>query len=286
MTVALAVALTAVAWGAAWQTEHPTVTVTFLDVGQGDAILIQGPARTVLVDGGGLRDVAPEQYDIGRAVVLPALMLAGVRSLDALVLSHADDDHAAGAVAVVEQLPVGLLLEPDLPSPALGYERLRAAAARRRVTRVAARTAQVMHLGAGARLYVLHPPSRRVLGTGSDLNNNSVVLKLVFGEVAFLFLGDLEDEGEAVLVHAGHNLRSTVLKVSHHGGATSTTAAVLEAVAPTLAVISVGANPFGHPSEPVLDRLRARGVMVLRTDVSGAVTVRTDGRRLWVTTFR
>ncbi len=286
LTVAGLLVAAALAWGAAWQGAHPWLTVTFFDVGQGDAILIQGPERTVLVDAGGVRGAVPERSDVGREVVLPALLLSGVQRLDALIVSHAHDDHAAGARAVVEQLPVGLFLEPELPSFALGYQRLLIAAQRRGVRRTAARAGQTMQLGGGAMLYVVHPPMPRVGGTQSDLNNNSVCVKVQFGGVSFLLLGDMEGEGEAALLQAHHDLRSTVLKVPHHGGAASTTPALLEAVQPRLAVISVGENTFGHPSGAVLKRLQERRIRVLRTDVSGAVTVRTDGRRLWVDTFR
>ena len=286
LTIAALLLAAALAWGGAWRNTHPTLTVTFLDVGQGDAILIQGPERTVLMDAGGVRGADPDRSDVGREVVLPALLLAGVRRIDALILSHAHDDHAAGAVSVVGQVPVGMLVEPELPSPALGYQRLLLAAEWRNVPRVAARAGQVMRLGGGALLYVLHPPLPRVGGTEADLNNNSVIVKVVFGSVSFLLTGDVEDTGETALLQSHPDLRSTVLKVPHHGAATSTTAALLDAVRPQLAVISVGENTFGHPSGAVLRRLEKRGVRVLRTDVSGAVTVRTDGRRLWVDTYR
>jgi competence protein ComEC len=125
-------------------------------------------------------------------------------------------------------------------------------------------------------------------GTEADDNNNSLVLRLVWEGARFLLAGDLEAEGEHLLLTSHASLAATVLKVAHHGSSGSSTEAFLEAVAPRYAIISVGAdNRFGHPHGPVLDRLAALGeVVVLRTDRVGTVEFETDGQRLWVRTER
>jgi beta-lactamase superfamily II metal-dependent hydrolase len=124
------------------------------------------------------------------------------------------------------------------------------------------------------------------LATSDDANNESLVMKLTWGDVSFLLTGDIEDEAEDRLVRSGVDLRSTVLKVAHHGSATSSTAAFVEAVQPELAVVSVGANnPFGHPVASVVDRLAAESA-VLRTDEHGTIDISTDGNRVWVETAR
>ena len=124
-------------------------------------------------------------------------------------------------------------------------------------------------------------------GTAADLNNNSVVLRLVYGGVSVLFAGDLETEGERQLLARRLPVRSTVLKVPHHGGDTEAMPEFVRAVRPELAVISVGRdNPFGHPSPAVVERLRAVGARVLRTDIAGAVTVSTDGRTWKAAAYR
>jgi competence protein ComEC len=125
-------------------------------------------------------------------------------------------------------------------------------------------------------------------GTQADANNNSVVLRLVWGQASFLLTGDIEAEAEHLLLDSGQHLPSGVLKVAHHGSGGSSTAEFLDAVNPLYAVISVGAdNRFGHPQEAVLDRLAQMGdVEVLRTDEQGTVKFATDGHRLWVQTER
>jgi len=148
------------------------------------------------------------------------------------------------------------------------------------------RAGQVIRLGPEVQAFVLHPGLPWISGSSSDLNNNSVVIRLVYRRVSFLFTGDIEAEAEQALLAREADLSSTVLKVGHHGSQTSTTEEFLEAVSPELAVISVGEdNRFGHPSQEVVDRLRDQGVEVLRTDLGGAITVTTDGRRWRVKAF-
>jgi len=124
-------------------------------------------------------------------------------------------------------------------------------------------------------------------GSRSDLNNNSVAIKITYRRVSFLLAGDMEREAERRLLLRGDNLRSDVLKVAHHGSETSSTPEFLRAVRPRIAIISCGErNPFQHPSRETLQRLRRVGAQVYRTDVHGAVTVQTDGRTCWVEMFR
>jgi len=136
-------------------------------------------------------------------------------------------------------------------------------------------------LGRGARLEVLGPPSDPIEDGEAKLNNNCVVLRLTWGDVSFLLTGDLEKAGEEALLSEGVDLRSTVLKVAHHGAANATSASLLAAVHPALAVISVGAdNTYGQPSPQVLERLGDS--LVYRTDLNGRVKLSTDGERLWM----
>jgi competence protein ComEC len=143
------------------------------------------------------------------------------------------------------------------------------------------RAGQSLDLGDGVRIDVLGPPQEALHSTEDDLNNNSVVLRLVYGSVSFLLTGDLAAAGEDALLSSGAVLHSTVLKVGHHGSDGSTTSAFLDAVAPEFAVVSVGEeNAFGHPSPTT--RLRLAGVSLLRTDLNGDVRFQTDGSSLWV----
>ena len=139
----------------------------------------------------------------------------------------------------------------------------------------------------GLTCLVLHPGPQLVTGTDADSNNNSVVLRLTWGKVSFLLPGDIEAIVEEQLVRDGQPLASMVFKVPHHGADTSSSAGFLDAVAPRLAVISVGAdNRFGHPAPEVLQRLGERGITVLRTDERGSVEMISDGEKVWVRTER
>jgi competence protein ComEC len=142
-------------------------------------------------------------------------------------------------------------------------------------------------LGKGLQMKVLHPQSELLSGTRSDVNNNSIVLRLVYGRISFLLAGDVEEEAEWVLLSSKEDLASTILKSPHHGSDTSLNPKFLEAVNPQLAVIQCGAdNKFGHPDPTTLAMLEEHDVTVLRTDQNGAVEVVSDGERYWIKTER
>jgi competence protein ComEC len=156
------------------------------------------------------------------------------------------------------------------------------------VTQQVVRAGDRLDLGSGIVLEVLHPGPELMAATDADANNNSLVLRLVWGQASFLLTGDIEAEAERLLLASGQPLPAGVLKVAHHGSGGSSTAEFLSAVDPAYAVISVGAdNQFGHPQGAVLERLAHTGeVEILRTDEQGTVEFVTDGQRLWVQTER
>ena len=250
------------------------LSVTFLDVGQGDAILIEGPGGgRVLVDGGPGGDALSGA--LGRQ--LPFYD----RRIDLVVVTHPQADHIGGFPEALESYDVGAVLDSAFETESPFHEALVDAAEKAGVPRYAAALGQTIDLGGGARIEVIGPTGL----SGADPNNASTVLRVVMGEVSFLLTGDIEADGEAALVRSGAELRATVLKVAHHGSRTSTTAAFLSRVGPAIGVISVGAsNSHGHPTAGVLSRL-SEGY-VLRTDEDGDVRMETDGERLWVTTGR
>lgn len=247
--------------------------VSVLDVGQGDAILIEAPSGLrVLVDGG------PSGPRLLQALgeVLPA----AERRIDLVVLTHAHDDHVTGLVDLVERYQVKLALAAAPVSPSAAYEAWERALERRAVPVRPPAAGEWLDLGGGARLEVLHPAATPISG-GDEVNNNSIVLRLTHGRLAFLLTGDLEAEGERWLLQEWGDLRAQVLKVAHHGSDSSSREEFLAAVRPSLAVISVGdSNPYGHPSPTAL--LRLVDLHLLRTDVNGSVRLRSDGRRLAV----
>ncbi len=264
--------------------------VTFLDVGQGDCAVIRLPGgRTIVVDTGKRSPTGGGQspaFDAGERVVLPYLRHRGVSRVDMLVVTHAHDDHSGGARAVIEGIPVGSVIEGPAAYTSPTLEEAHKAAAGHHVPSLHAVSGQGWTLGRGLRLDVLSPAVPGLTGTHSDVNNSSLVLRLTYGAVSFLLVGDLEDEGEAALLAAHPDPRALVLKVSHHGSQYSTDEDFVSAVGPRFGVISVGPNSFGHPSPATEARLAAAGVVVLRTDRDGAVTFVTDGRRLAVSSFR
>ena len=260
--------------------------MTFLDVGQGDACVVEGPTgKTVVVDGGGHPGTDERDGDDpGTRVVVPFLRYRGISAVDLLVVTHPDDDHAQGLVAVVERLRVRACLDFGHAGTSSAYGRLRERLRRRDIPVIAARRGQRIDLGGGARIEVVHPAAYPVSGARSETNNNSVVLRVVYGRSAVLLTGDAEQEAEADLLASGHTISADLLKIGHHGSRWSTSESFLDRVRPSLAVISCGReNLYNHPHPEVLERLARRGVRVFRTDRQGAVTVETDGDRLRVT---
>ncbi len=250
----------------------PVLRLTALDVGHGDAVLLELPeGERLLVDGGGWFGPG---FDVGGSVVVPALLRRKVTRLDAVVLTHTDFDHLGGLPAVVSNLGVNEIWEggPGWGVPGYRFLRERARESGIRIRRL--RAGEKFQLG-GAEIEVL------AAGRSASLrerrkNEDSLVLRVSYGRSSILLTGDAGRELERQMMRSGKTLRADVLKVGHHGSRSSTTAAFLEAVQPRFAVISTGYGSSYLPSARVLHRLRARGVTCLRTDLDGAVTLSLD----------
>ncbi len=278
-------AATVAVWWAAWGEVSNDLRITVLDVGQGDCILVQAPGgRAMLVDGGGAPGQEAGGYDIGSEVVVPALMARGVTKLDALVITHPHDDHVGGLAAVVEAVPVTVAVDPMIESHSEAYEGLGAALKEQHVPVERASEGARINLGRGIYAEVLNPPEP-LLASDSYENDNSVVLRLVDGDVSVLLAADIEEEGAARLAEYGDAIQSTILKVPHHGSAGAAIPEFVDAVNPELAIISVGEhNPFGHPSEEMVRELERVGAKIMRTDRDGAVTVTIRPPKWWAQT--
>lgn len=248
--------------------------VTFLDVGQGDSILIREEAGVViLIDGGTER--------AGRSILLPYLRSQGIEHLDLVVATHPHADHIGGLIPVLENLSVGRILADGQVHTTRTYERFLTIIDDQGIPFSLGRAGQSWEFINIDRFAVLHPKEPFIEG----LNENSLVIKLQYGQVAFLFTGDLETTGEAQLLPYGDDLKAEVLKVGHHGSSSSTTADFLHQVSPEIAIIQAGVdNTYGHPHKEVVARLQAAGTLVYRTDELGSVIVVTDGQTYTVET--
>ena len=251
--------------------------VSFLDVGEGDAIFIQKGNQQVLIDGG------PGPLAIGLG--LSRRMPFWDRTIDLLVLTHPHSDHLAGLVEVLRRYRVGRVLYPPLDYHSPLFDEWSRLITENGIKSTVACAGQQVALGDGAIMEVLNPPVNLLSGSVSDLDNNGIVLHLEDGKVSFLLAADIMRDTEWELVRERAELSSTVLKVAHHGSDTSTTSEFLGVVNPRAAIISCGAdNKFGHPDKEVIDRLEQKlgEENIYRTDKYGTIDFITDGKRLWV----
>jgi competence protein ComEC len=252
-----------------------SVTLHFLDVGQGDAAAIRTPAgRWLLVDAG----PAGEGTDAGRRVVAPFLARHGARALALAIVSHVHADHLGGLPSVMNRVPTALVVEPGADVMDPRYTDWLGGLLANRVAWHPMRADERMEVD-GVRLTALHPTAAWD-GWGRDVNEDSLVLLLEYGDFQALFAGDAGFPAESAM--AGRLRPIDLLKVGHHGSRGSTGDAWLAALRPSVAVISVGRNDYGHPAPAALARLAAHGVAVHRTDQEGTVTVTTDGHRMTV----
>jgi competence protein ComEC len=252
-----------------------TLRVSVLDVGQGDAVLVQSPnGRTMLVDAG--------DADAGPAVVA-ALRERDIGVLDAAVATHAHADHIGGFGAVFARFPVGRFYDAGYPSTSATYEEMLTTIDEQDYQYRTPTQGETIDLDPAVRIDVLAPDGQNA----GEIHDNMLVLRLSYGRTSFLLAGDMSAGLERELVSTGATVESTVLKVAHHGSRSSSTAAFLAAVDPEVAVISVGGeNPYGHPTGEVLLRLAAVNATVYETGQSGTVTVSSDGARVTVATER
>jgi competence protein ComEC len=261
--------------------------LTAVDVGQGEALVITTPeGKVLLMDVGGIPVFGRRQkpkLDIGEDVVSPYLWWRRFQHADVVATSHAHEDHVGGLGAIVENFRPSEIWTGAMP------EESEEAAV---IARAAASGVRVRHRRAGetfdfggARFEVLAPSPDYQPATTAH-NNDSLTLRICYGNHSFLLTGDIERQVEEALVAGGALSNSTVLKVAHHGSKSSTTAEFLEAVRPGFAIVSAGyGNMFRHPHTQVLERLAVHNTGVLRTDLDGLVTIRTDGRRITVDTM-
>ncbi len=271
--------------------------ISYLDVGQGDSILITTPGGGhILVDGGGTLNFGKKEewrirrdpFEVGAKTLLPLLKQRGVHRLDAVILTHGDQDHAGGLQAVLEGMPVDALLFNGTLADSQAYEELMCTALQKKVKLYAVHQGMSLVPDAGTTLHFLWPEMRTQDGTLADAiplaeeqNHDSVAFRLMMNGHSLLFTGDMDKAAELEIVEAAERAGIAgaapveVLKAAHHGSKTSTGAGWLQFWQPKTAVISAGVNnPYGHPNGEVLERLNTAGIQVYRTDLHGEIQMK------------
>ena len=252
-----------------WQNSHRKLTFAALDIGQGDALFIESPSGTqILFDGGPPRKILSE---------LRRVMPPFDRSIDAIVITNPDQDHIGGFLDVLKVYKVGQVFEPGTFNDSKTYQNLKNEIKNKKIPETLARRGMRLDLGEGAVIDILFPDRDVSMWTTND---GSIVAKLSYGETSIMLMGDSTSETEKIVLteNSKVKLKSTILKVGHHGSKTSTSSQFVQAVAPKYAVISNGReNKYGHPHQETLSTLNKWGVEVLRTDLLGRIIMKSDG---------
>lgn len=269
----LQVALLTVLLAAVSASASENLTVHFIDVGQGDSELLQFAGMNVLIDGG-TQDMGPrvESY----------LRSHGATSLDLLVATHPHEDHIGGLITILNDIPIKQVLDSGQAHTSQNFERYLNIIDQKNIPFTVATRGQIVDLDPNLKIEVLSPPATPF---PDDLNQNSIVLRIAYNNITFLFMGDAGDIAESSLLSSGYNLDSDILKVGHHGSATSSSTTFLNAVTPAISIIEVGSdNTYGHPTQQTLDALQNVGSTTYRTDTNGSIVVTTDGQNYSVST--
>jgi competence protein ComEC len=258
------------------------LTFAVMDVGQGMSVVVVTPdGYSMVVDGG-------KSGERVRQEVIPYLQAKGVNQIDYVVMTHPDQDHIGGLPALLEAMPVRAWVDPVIETTNQSYEKALQIVQQRNITPIRAKRGGTLDLGPQVSAEILWPPDPLYAPQSESAdNNNSIVIKITYGDTSFLITGDIEEAAERLLVEQEQNedLKSDVLVVPHHGSKSSSSADFLDVVSPSVAIIPVGAgNQYGHPTDEVIQRLRMRGIDIYRTDLDGRVEVTSDGSTFSVST--
>lgn len=258
-----------------YQSQPPkNLEVYFLDIGQGDSALIRTPAgQNILIDGGPDNSVI---YRLGE--FLPYFL----RPLDLVILSHPHPDHLIGLVEALRRFKVKKVLATSAASNSAGYKIWQSIIKERGIEVLDAQKISQIPLAKNLEFKIIYPPAGLDFKKLENDNDASIVLKLSFGEIDFLFGGDATYSVEEKLIAQNQDLEAEILKVAHHGAKNATTKEFLEKVKPILAVISVGENQFGHPARRTLKNLENQGAVIKITKKQGTIKVFSDGKTWWL----
>ena len=247
--------------------------IYFIDVGQGDSTLIVTPTnKKILIDSGGSKSL--ETYDVGENTLVPYLLNRGIDTLDYIIVSHFDADHCNGFIAVLDKIKVRKVIISNQAEICNEYKQILNIIKQKNIPVQIVQKGDKIKFDTLTYIHILYPTENLKF---SDINNNSIVCKLIYGNFSMLFTGDIEKEAEDHILNLYKDtkiLSSNILKVGHHGSKTSSTEKFIEAVNPKIALIGVGENnTFGHPSSKTLEQLEKDKIKIYRTDKNGEIYI-------------
>lgn len=245
--------------------------INYIDVGQGNAALIKTNNETILIDGGN-RSNSRYYYNY--------IKNKNIKKIDYMIVSHYDEDHISGLISILDNFEVSNVLCPDYKKDTKIYKSFKNSLKKSKANIIYPKKGDNFNIS-DARIKILWPNKYK----NNIDNDNSIILKLIHGNMSFLFTGDASINIENQLIYSGFNLKSDVVMLGHHGSKYSTSNEFLEEVDPKLAIISVGNNNrYGHPSNRVLKLLNNKNIKILRTDIDGDITIKCDGNKIKVNT--
>jgi competence protein ComEC len=264
------------------------LTITFIDVGHGDSILVEFPkGKRMLIDGGGLHE---DRFDIGKNVIAPFLWKKKISRIDYLVLTHPDPDHLKGLNFIASHFSIDQFWDNGFQGNSEPYLQLKETLLRKKIKWLSLNEKTLPQMINGIQIFVLNPPARK--GSNSKeqdpsfLNNQSLAMKIKFKNIGLLLTADIQKEAEYRMLREGFPIKVDILKIPHHGSGSSSTPPFLQRVKPTFAILSVGERNIGRlPHPEVLRRYKEMGSKIFRTDRHGAITVVTDGETIQIETF-
>ena len=251
--------------------------IYFIDVGQGDStLIITENKKNILIDGGG--NVTNKNYDIGENILLPYLLDRGITKIDYLFVSHFDFDHVGGLYEIIDKLNVDNIIIPKNKNISEEEKEFTKKAKEKHIKIYRLCQNDKIYIDKNTKIDILSPLNEEI--EENYINNNCLVFKFTYNNFSMLFTGDIEEIAEKeILKNVSKNiLKSDILKIPHHGSKTSSTDKFLECVNPKIALIGVGKNNFGHPSEEVIERLKSKNIKVYRTDLNGEIEIRVNNK--------